>query len=445
MALRITTVAWFSLLAGVWASSSRAETAVDPALAAAIATIPAIDNHAHPTRVVGEGEVDDEFDAMPLDGLDPFPSAVNMRPDNPQFIEAWKQLYGYPYRDLSAEHVKDGLAAKGRVIREKGDGYPSWVLDQIGTETLFANRIALGRGLAPPRFRWVSFADPFLVPLNNEGAKRLNRDYAALYPLEEKLLKRYLAEAKQSALPKTFEQYLQTIVTPTLERHRREGAVAVKFEAAYLRRLDFEDASEADAKRVYERFVGGGEPPAADYKTLQDFLFRFMAREAGRLGLAVHIHSADGGGGYYRQTGSNPLLLESAFNDPTLRKTNFVIVHGGYPFTAQTGSLLSKPNVYADFSYQAVSLFPRALSQVIRTWLELFPEKVLFGTDASPTSPEISWEETAWLGAMKGRQALGLALTGMMEDGEIPRERAIEIARMVLRDNARKLYGLGGS
>jgi len=33
-------------------------------------------------------------------------------------------------------------------------------------------------------------------------------------------------------------------------------------------------------------------------------------------------------------------------------------------------------------------------------------------------------------------------LTGMINDGEITRARAIEIAQMVLRGNALKLYGL---
>ena len=41
-----------------------------------------------------------------------------------------------------------------------------------------------------------------------------------------------------------------------------------------------------------------------------------------------------------------------------------------------------------------------------------------------------------------GREALGIALTGMMHNGEITRERALELAQMVLRENARKLYGL---
>ena len=191
-----------------------------------------------------------------------------------------------------------------------------------------------------------------------------------------------------------------------------------------------------------QRYFRGGEPPAADYKTLQDFLFRYVAREAGRLGLAVHIHVISGAGAFYKQSGSDPLLLESAFNDPALRKTNFVIIHGGYPFTKQTASLLSKPNVYADFSAQTFLIYPRELSEVLRNWLEAYPDKVLFGTDAFSFGPEVDWPEVAWLSNTTARQALALALTGMMNDHEITRAQAIELAQMVLRGNAIKLYGL---
>ena len=186
--------------------------------------------------------------------------------------------------------------------------------------------------------------------------------------------------------------------------------------------------------------AGGGEPPAGDYKALQDFLFYYIAREAGRLGLAVHIHGIEGAGGFYRQSGSNPLLLEPVFNDLSLRKTNFVVVHGGYPFTKEMGSLMSKPNVYADFSAQTFFTYPRELSEILRNWLEFYPDKVLFGTDAFSFGPEVDWGEVAWLSNTTARQALALALTGMMNDGEITRERGLELARMVLRENAIKAY-----
>jgi predicted TIM-barrel fold metal-dependent hydrolase len=207
--------------------------------------------------------------------------------------------------------------------------------------------------------------------------------------------------------------------------------------------LDFAEAAQGDAARVYARYSRGGEASPAEYKTLQDFLFRHVAREAGRLGLAVHIHTGGGCGNYFYVRGSEPALLESAFNDPTLRKTNFVMLHGGLPFDREIGFLVGKPNVYADFSAQTFLLSPRELAEVLRYWLTLYPDKILFGTDTSPATPEIDWEEIGYQTTTTARQALAIALTGMTRDGEITRERASEIARKVMRENAVKLYGLG--
>jgi hypothetical protein len=47
-----------------------------------------------------------------------------------------------------------------------------------------------------------------------------------------------------------------------------------------------------------------------------------------------------------------------------------------------------------------------------------------------------------WIATRSGRSALALALTRMMTAGEITRPHAEEIARMVLRDNAIRLYNL---
>jgi hypothetical protein len=420
--------------------SARAQTAPDPSLLAEINQIKAFDNHAHPLKVVAAGETDTEYDALPPEGLEDAPLPLRLRPDNLELVGAWRELYGYRFADMSEVHLQTLRAAKQRVARAQGDNFPNWVLDRLHIETMLANRIALGRGLAAPRFRWVAFADALLLPLNNDALKQINPDYRVFYPGEERLLKRYLVAANYDAPPAMLADYLSKVVTPTLEWQRHNGAVAVKFEAAYLRSLDFADPPEAEARRIYARYVKGGEPPAAEYKLLQDFLLRYIAREAGRLGLAVHFHTGGGIGGYFGVNGSNPLLLEPLFNDPALRKTNFVLIHGGYPFARQTQALFAKPNVYADFSAQTFVTYPRELSTVIRSWLEFMPEKVMFATDAFAFTPEVSWEEIAWLSNHTSRRALALALTGMMQDGEITRARALELAHMVLHDNAAKLY-----
>lgn len=439
--IRVQPAVGCAALALLLAPFACAQLPIDPQLAAEIAKIKAIDNHAHPVRPVTSGPKDTEYDALPVDVMDPYTEPVRTREGNDLVIQAWRGLFGYRYHDRAPDHVRELHERKQQLLQEKGDGYANWVLDQLGIETMFANRVAMGPGLAPPRFLWVPFEDALMYPLNNSRLAAANSDRKTFFADEERLLKRYLKECGYSAPPGTLDEYLAKVVTPTLERHKRRGAIAVKFEAAYLRSLDFADVPESDARRVYSG-SRNLPPSGADYKKLQDYIFRYIAAECGRLGMAVHFHAAAGAGGYFHVGGANPLLLESLFNDPKLRGANFVMVHGGWPFTREVAALLAKPNAYADFSEQTFMNYPRAVAQAIRDWLEAAPEKVLFATDAYPFSQEMDWEEAGWVAATTGRQALGLALTEMLQDGEITRARALEIARMVLRDNARKLYKL---
>src|SRR3989441_4233404 len=190
----------------------RAQVAADRDLLAEISGIKAIDNHAHPLKYVAAGEKpDDEYDALPLDVIEAFPLPVRLSPTNPEFIRAWHDLFGYSHKDMTDAHVAELMKAKQRVMAERGDGFPAWVLDQINIETMFANRVAMGRGLTAPRFRWVAFDDALLFPLNNGAAVRSNQEYKAFYPSEEKLLRRYLADLKISALPLTLNEYLSRV------------------------------------------------------------------------------------------------------------------------------------------------------------------------------------------------------------------------------------------
>ncbi len=94
-----------------------------------------------------------------------------------------------------------------------------------------------------------------------------------------------------------------------LEQQKKNGAVAVKFEAAYLRSLDFGPSEPQEvAQQVYAHFVKGGVPLKPDYIRLQNYLFRYIAREAGRWDLPVHIHTGGGCGTYFMLMGSNPAL-----------------------------------------------------------------------------------------------------------------------------------------
>ena len=407
-------------LAGCAGGGVGSSDAVDPQLAREIVAIKAIDNHAHPVRPVAAGEKPDvEFDALPVDNLVPQSDPERQRPKSPTVAHAGTALFA---------------GDKAGAIKAHGADYATWILDRAGIETMLSNRVAMGPGLPAPRFLWVPFADALMYPLDNQGLTR-TPDQKAFFPLEEKLLKRYYAESGVTTKPASLGDYLEKVVRGTLERHKKGGALAEKFEMAYLRTLAVGTPSRADAERVYA--AGRG-----DYQALQDYIFRYILTECGRLGMAVHIHVAHGGGGFFNTTLANPQLLEPLYNDPALRATNIVMIHGGWPYTHEITPLLTKPNAYLDFSEQTAFNTPHEVAGALRAWLEYVPEKVLFATDAYPESAELGWEESALIGAETGREALGRALTGMLRDGEVTRERAVELARMVLRDNARKLYSL---
>jgi predicted TIM-barrel fold metal-dependent hydrolase len=416
---------------------------IDAEIARVITSIPAIDNHAHPVLPPPSDSTDREFDALPVDNMEPQTDPVAWRADNPQLAVAWKALWGFSAAvPLDAASIKRLQAARGRIKRREGVHYDEWVLDQANIATELANRVRMGNGIAPPRFRWVPYDDTLLFPLNNSGLAAATPDRALFFPLEAKVMALYMRDSGVQRLPPTLNDYLQRVVVPTVQRQKADGAVAIKFEVAYLRGFDFSDPPREDAARVYAKYAAGGMPDAAEYKLLQDFLFRTIAVEAGELGMPVHLHCMSGGGGYFGIAGGNPMLLEPLFNDPRLRNTKFVLLHGGWPFVREAGALLQKPNVYLDLSQQALTFPPHTLAGWLREWLETFPDKVLYGTDGYPYSDSLQWEESVWIANRNAREALGIALTGMLRDGEIDHPRAKAIATMVLRGSASRLYGI---
>ncbi len=417
---------------------------VDRDLESYIQGIKAIDVHAHPLRYVATGAAkDSEFDALPLDGIPPFPVPLGLRAEHPQYRDAQHALFGVSTTDTGVAFAKALAAARAAAMRDDAERFPTWALDQAGIDVMLANRVVMGAGLDAPRFRWITFVDALMLPLDTRTEAARTPDTKPLYPLESTLLRRYLRDLGMSRVPASLDDYEKQVVVATLEHQKVAGAVGIKFEAAYLRSLDFEPADPTAAQSVYARYANGGTPTHAEYTLLEDYLVRVIARAAGRLHLTIQIHSTEGFGGFYSPEGAAPHQLESMFNDSTLRSTTFVIVHGGWPRVEETMALLGKPNVYADISMMDVIAEPHALATTLRMWLGEWPEKVMFGTDAFDGGDSQGWEQVAWVASRNARVALAEALTGMERDGEITPARARELARMVMRENALKAYALG--
>jgi hypothetical protein len=399
-----------------------------------IEKIPAFDHHAHP------GFADDpDVDAMaaPPDASE----ALRTRDDNPELVAAAKALFGYPYADLSPEHSKWLVAKKAELKKQyPGTAYFNMILDKLNTESSVANRAMMPDYLDPKRFPWVFFADSFMWPFNNERETARNPDEGVYIPLQEKMLHRWMQQESVNKLPAQFNDYLDFIAR-VLTDNQNKGAIAMKFEVAYFRPTTFSDPVREQAEQIYRRYIAGGVPDEKDYRTFQDFIFRYLVLEGGKLALPVHIHTAVGIGDYFNLSQGNIMNLESVLRDPRYHGTIFVMIHGGYPLEREAVWLAAMKNVYLDSSFGELAQYPSAFKDTLKMWLETFPDKITFGTDCFPYNQVLGAEESYWLGAQSSRMALAAALAEMISENEIGESRALELAHGYLHDNAVKLYG----
>ena len=395
--------------------------------------IPIFDNHGHP------GFADDpNVDAMASPSE--LSTPLRLRDDNPELIAASKALFGYPYTDHSPEHLQ-WLEKKKAELRQEQKSYQYFdtILDRLNIEKAVANRVVLGPYLSPKRFLWVFFVDSLLFPFDNHEVIARNGDLAVYVPMQEKKLHSELTQESLQQLPATFNDYLQ-FATRLIEDNKQHGGVGIKFEVGYFRPLYFGDPPKQTAAAVYEKYRSGGIPSATEYRDFQDYLFRYLISEAGRLHLPVQIHTAVGVGDYYSVSNSTALNLENVLRDPRYGSTTFVLLHGGYPFQEQSIWLTARKNVYLDSSLMGLYLYPADFKNVLRHWLLLYPDKIVFGSDAFPFNEAVGAEESYWIAVRSARVALAAALTEMILNHEVTEQQAVTFAHAYLHDNAVKLY-----
>jgi uncharacterized protein len=395
--------------------------------------IPIYDNHAHP------GYSDDsDVDAM---ASPPDESAtLRLRDDNPEFVAGAKALFGYPYDDFKPEHAKWLVEKKKAAETASGTAYWDGILDKLNVEICLANRAMMPAYLDTKRFHWVFFGDSFFYPFDNSGERARTPDMGVYVPLQEKMLSRWKKQEGVEGLPADLAGY-EDFIRRTMADNQKRGGVAIKFEAAYFRSLYFSDPRREKAEAIYNKYKAGGVPAPEEYQLFQDYAFRVMADEAGKLHLAMHFHTAVGIGDYFSLRQGNVLNLENVVRDARYKNVIFVLVHGGWPYEREAALLTAVKNVYLDTSFQSEMLYPSQFKMVLKQLLTLYPDKMMFGSDAFPFNDALGAEESMWLAARTSRTGLAAALAELVDEGAISEAKALGLAHGYLHDNAVKLYG----
>lgn len=223
----------------------------------------------------------------------------------------------------------------------------------------------------------------------------------------------------------------------TLADLRARGYISLKSIMAYRGGLQIGETDSGTGKSEFaglqERAKRDGKL-RVDSKPLLDFLIPRAVEIAALQEFPIQFHTGFGDPDQDLAQG-NPALMRPLFVNEKYRGAKIVLLHASYPYARTLGYLAAMyPNVYADFGL-AIPFVTGEARQILRELLGLAPaSKVLYSSDA------FHIPELYYLGAILGRRALGEVLQEFVDGRLVDKGTAEGMARMILRENALKVY-----
>ncbi len=216
-----------------------------------------------------------------------------------------------------------------------------------------------------------------------------------------------------------------------------QGFCGYKLAIAYQRTLSFPRTNQEDAERVFNRLfqAPGNAISPLEALPLQNWLLHeLLARiEATGKPLQVHTGLQEGNGNYI--TNSKASHLANLFAD--FPKLKFDIFHGSYPYMGELGTLAKNfPNVFIDMCWMHV-ISPYASRVALREWLETVP-----ATKISAFGGDYIFIEGTYAHCKLAKADVAEVLWQRIEEGQDDEASALALARRLLFDNPRELFGL---
>jgi hypothetical protein len=219
---------------------------------------------------------------------------------------------------------------------------------------------------------------------------------------------------------------------------KQKGLVAIKSGLAYNRILKYENTSRGNAAKVFEDLMSSPDGTSftfADVKPLQDFMMHRVLDLARDNKLPVMIHTGlHTGNGNIIENSKPTHLVNLIMEYPTV---NFVLMHGSYPYGGELTTIAKYfPNAYIDMCWLYV-ISPSYSERYLHEWIETVPASKIMGFGGDYLNIENAFSHLVF-----GKQVIARVLTDKVKDGYLSESEAKNIARMILHDNAVKLYNL---
>ncbi|MGD0637359.1 MAG: amidohydrolase family protein [Nitrososphaerales archaeon] len=381
------------------------------------ADYPIIDHHCHPWSEDTKQITKEAFiNLMNMGGL----SAEEARdPENAvhsDFTPMGRQILHLMAEFLGCSpKLSDVIEARNKRAATNYWGYCGELFYDAGIEGLFVDdgysEVSVGSGLA--RNNLEEFEALLTVPM---------RRVARIEP-------RFQTAVDESS---SFDDFVSRFDQSLEDAVRKQRVIAFKSVIAYRSGLHIENPTDDEVRKDYERSKA---TRARDVKHIRDWYVRRVIAKCSDLGTTFHIHAGMGDIDVVFDQ-CNPMQLYGLLKDPETRKTKIFLVHGGYPFSQEAAFYANAlKNVYVDLSEMIpFASVPGAIEKTTQILDMAPPARVVFGSDGV-VIPEIHWA-----GAKIGRRVLEESLSAFVRTGVYDEDEAHQAAKMVLSENARRVY-----
>lgn len=234
----------------------------------------------------------------------------------------------------------------------------------------------------------------------------------------------------------SMSDYLK-ILRNRFEAGVKFGMVGVKTAVAYKRILKFENVSKEKGEEVFNKLLNNSNVSSEDIKAVQDYLMHRLLDLVDEFDLPIQIHTGLHAGNGNVITNSNPThLINLFFEYPDI---DFILFHASYPYGGELGTIAKNfPNVFIDMCWAYV-ISPSYSERYLHEWIETVPaNKIMaFGGD-------YDFVEAVYAHSVMARQIIADVLIEKVRDRYLTEEEAIDIAKMILRENALRIFKLEG-
>jgi hypothetical protein len=357
----------------------------------------------------------------------------------PYALERWRHLWSEsPYAQIARDHVQNTV-------------YYRWSMNQLADEfqceptedaVLAFHNEHCGTDLAAQLLQKAHFDalmldDGWPPRADSLPAPRLSDLAACRIGLVHRL------ELRQEELLQAcggFDEFEERY-RDEMSSLRERGISAAKSIVAYRGGLRIGEADSQAARQAFTELKALARQRGAvriDDKRLLDFTLRIALEEAAKQEIPLQLHTGYGDPDEDLRL-SNPLYLRNVLEDRRYWGAPVVLLHESWPYVREAAYLSAVyPHVFMDLSFAVPYLDYGEMVRFTCAALGTAPaSKLLFGTDS------YALPEHFFLGARRGRVVLGTVLEQMVSDRVLSGNQAEDLAEMVMRGTAWRLYHLG--